>query len=178
MCSPTSKTGTPSAATASKVSSRRSSRARPFATTRSASPIVSRSRNDGSNACGSPPGGMIVVTETLSSQATLLTTSAQIPVVTTTEGTAGDASVASAETSVSASVPVQAAASSITAAATISHRPNAGRRLWPEAEPLGQRASASIFMCGSPMLRCRCGRVPLALYPRRSCENENQFQQL
>ena len=42
---------------------------------------------------------MIVVTETLSSQPTLLTTSAQMPVVTTTDGTIADASVASVETS-------------------------------------------------------------------------------
>ena len=94
---------------------------------------------------------MSVVTEALPSQATLLTTSAQMPVVTTTEGTVDGASAATpspsaAPVSSPASVPVHAAANSSAAVATTSHRPDIERRLRAEAELPPQRAAASIFI--------------------------------
>jgi len=84
----------------------------------------------GAGEAGHYPGGEIfqvaqrlaegdagVVTETLSSQPTLLTTSAQMLVVVTTDGTADGASVASTA-SVSLSDPVHAAANSTAATVT------------------------------------------------------------
>ena len=64
---------------------------------RAALPIVSRSLSDGSNEWGSPPAGTTVCTSASPSQATLLTTSAQIVVVATTVGTPFDGSVVSSD---------------------------------------------------------------------------------
>ena len=67
-----------------------------------------RSCKDGSYPCGSPPTGMMVSTSASPSQATLATTSAQIPVVARIVGAAASAAGGSDEES-----PEQAAATRV-----------------------------------------------------------------
>ena len=87
--------GVPACSTASRVSSRPSSKWRPLATISGALSIRPRSCSEGWKAWGSPPVGMRVTTSASPSQVTFATTSPHIDVVTTIVGTPSDSAASS-----------------------------------------------------------------------------------